>query len=457
MRRCIIGTERSGTLSREELERLVESGEIDTVIVAFPDQFGQLMGKRLTAPFFLEHGGVVESCNYLLTTSLAMDPLPGFASSGWDQGYGDYRMVPDPATLRRLTWPETTALVIADLHTEDGEDVPHAPRSILRRQCTRAAQFGFSPMMASELEFHLFVGTPADPAAALRPSTTEPIDYQIQGTEADEEVLHAIRTGIDGAGIPVESSKGETGPGQYEIALRYADAMRSADRHVAFKHGVKAIVPRFGRSVSFMAKYATGASGSSGHVHTSLYNLDRTKNVFWDDTRGEGSLTYRRFLAGLCDLSTELFLFVAPTVNSYKRFCAGSFAPTRLAWGRDNRTTAFRVVGHADSFRIENRFPGSDMNPYLAYAAILAAGLHGIEHELEPPAEFRGNAYEGESLAAVPATLGEAADRLDRSERARAIFGDEVVDHYVLHALHEERAAREHVTDWERARYLNRI
>ncbi len=435
--------------------------EIDTVVVAFPDVPGRLLGKRLTRDHFLEQvlaeGSSV--CNYLLTADIEMNPLDGFDLANWDKGYGDFQVVVDAGTLRRIPWLPGTALVLGDLHHEDGQPVAEAPRTLLRRQLERLAGRGLSALVASELEFYLFHETYRSASekryAGLVPSSDYLIDYHLLQTSRDEQVLGRARNEMCAANIPVEGSKGEWGKGQHELNLRYAEAMEMADRHVVFKQGLKEIAAQEQRAVTFMAKPSTADAGSSCHIHTSLWDASRQRNRFAD---GDGqSELFRQFLGGLLAYSRELSLFSAPTINSYKRYQVASWAPTSIAWSFDNRTTGFRVVGRGPSLRIENRMPGADANPYLAYAATVAAGLKGIEQGLDCGEAFRGNAYVAEHLERLPASLSAAAELFAASELAREAFGDEVVAFYLQTARREVEACRREVTDWERARYFERI
>ncbi len=444
-----------GLLSLEELEQLVDRGEIDTVIVAFSDHYGQLMGKRLKAEYFLNNRLKHECCDYLLTVDIDMTPQPGFSSSGWNKGFGNYHLNIDFSTLRRIDWPSTTALVLGDPRTSGGGEVSHNPRTVLKTQYNLAISKGFLPMMASELEFYLFKGG-SSPEIPL-PSSDRPLDYHIGLTQPDEPLMRELRNRLNHSGLTIESSKGETGKGQYEIALAYDNALEMADRHILFKHGVKAIAGEMGYSATFMAKYSADDSGSSGHIHLSLTNPDNRRNLFGNKQGDSLNSNFSHFLGGLMSKTAELFLFFAPTINSYKRFSMASFAPTSLSWGYDNRTAAFRVVGQGESLRLENRLPGADMNPYTAYAAMLAAGISGIEQGIAPPEEVSGNAYRDEKFPQIPSSLEEAAGLLDRSDFARSLFGDEVVDFYVHHARLECRAFGTAVTDWERHRYFSRI
>lgn len=462
-------------MTLKELAALARTGTIDTVLVAFPDPFGRLVGKRFRAPFFIEsvarHG--THGCNYLLTVNLDMDPLDGFQVANWAAGFGDFELRPDLDTIRLLPWQPGAALVLCDLHRHDGVRVAEAPRAVLRRQLERLEKLGMSCLCASELEFYLFNQTYESAFAAgyrdLKPSSDYRIDYHLMQPTRDEPLMRAIREGMTAARVPVEGSKGEWSRGQHEINFTCGDPLGMADLHVLFKQGVKEIAAQHGKAVSFMAKYAPSEAGSSCHIHMSLWKDG--KNAFADKTKGKGqrakgghspfsihhSPLFRRFLGGLIKYSPELCLFFAPTVNSYKRYQPGSWAPTRMAWAADNRTTGFRVVGHGRSFRPENRMPGADANPYLAFAAMLAAGLAGIEEGLDCGDEYHGNAYVDDSLPRLPHSLRDATDLFEGSKLARAAFGDAVVDFYGHHARLEQQAFGEAVTDWEKQRYFERI
>lgn len=458
-----------------QLAAQVKSGAIDTVLVAFPDPFGRLVGKRFRADYFLKsvarqgtHG-----CNYLLTVNLEMDPLEGFAVANWESGFGDFEMRPDLDTLRILPWQTASAMVICDLHRPDGTLVPEAPRTVLRRQLERLAQLGFTCRCATELEFYLFNQTYPSAAASgyrdLVPSSDYRIDYHLMQPTRDEPLMRAIRNGMTAARVPVESSKGEWSRGQHEINFTHDEPLPMADMHVLFKQGVKEIAGQQGKAITFMAKYAPTEAGNSCHIHLSLWRNGR--NAFFNDsgaTKAAGprrkeapsagpSPLFRQFLGGLMTYSPELCLCYAPTINSYKRYQPGSWAPTRMAWATDNRTTGFRVVGHGNSFRPENRMPGADANPYLALAAMLAAGLAGVEEGLDCGDEYRGNAYVDPQLARLPHSLRDATDLFSRSKLARAAFGDGVVEFYTHHARLEQEAFGNAVTDWEKRRYFEQI
>jgi glutamine synthetase len=452
-----------GNLSLSDLERLVASGEVDTVLVAFPDMQGRLMGKRVTAPFFLEQvaRGGMHACAYLLTVDVDMEPLPGYRLASWATGYQDAHAVCDLSTLRRIPWLEKTALVLCDLEDTHGRPVEEAPRRVLRRQVERAAALGYRAFVASELEFFLFRDS-FEAAAKKHYLDLEPLggyreDYHILQTSKEEFVIRDIRNGMMGAGIPVESSKGEWSPGQEEINLRYGDPIPTADDHVIYKNGAKEIAHAKGVSLTFMAKVDMRQAGSSFHLHSSLWDAAGRRSLFHEEGRPHGSTLFGHWVAGQMALARELAWFYAPYVNSYKRYQAGTFAPTRIAWSWDNRTTGFRMCGEGASLRIENRIPGADANPYLAFAATLAAGLYGIEKRLEPPPLYQGNAYEEASLPLVPGSLREAVAALERSTAAREAFGDVVYEHYLHTARCELEAFDRVVTHWELERNFERI
>ncbi len=442
-------------LTTKELEQGAADGSIDTVVVAFTDMQGRLMGKRLHANYFLdgdisEHG--VEGCNYLLALEMEGDPVPGYEMASWDRGYGDLRLVPDMATLRRIPWLEGTALVLADVAWLDGSPVAPSPRQVLKRQVDRATELGYTAMFGSELEFFLLKETYEEAHAKhyqdLTPSVPYILDYHILAATYDEPFIRLVRNCMEGAGIRVESSKGEAWPGQHEINFRYADALTMADNHVIYKNGAKELAHLNGCSVTFMAKPDHTWIGSSCHIHSSLWRGD--ENEF----AGESD-TFKRYLAGQIAHLKELAIFVAPTINSYKRFAAGSWAPTTLAWGHDNRTCGFRIVGHGSALRTETRIPGGDVNPYLAFAALLAAGLAGIEASLELPPPLEGNAYESDAER-FPHSLREGIAALEGGTMARKALGDDVVDHYLNYARTEQELFDKAVTCYERERMFER-
>jgi len=452
-------------LSIEALKERVENDAIDTVIVGFSDHFGRLLGKRFDAEFFVE--GIDEAgthaCDYLLTTDMEMEPVPGYSFANWELGYGDFHLVPDLKTLRVATWLERTAIVLCDLQSERTHTpIAQAPRSILRRQLEKANDLGFTVNAASELEYYLFE-TSYKAAAKSEYTQLEPIgwyleDYHLlQGSR--EEVFNAkARRHLRNSGIPVENSKGEWGLGQHELNVRYAEALDMADRHTVFKQCLKEVADGLELSVTFMAKFMSGRAGSSCHIHMSLWQ--DSENIF----AGDGDLgpikcsdVFRHFLGGLIKHAPEFMVFYAPTVNSYKRFEDGSWAPTRLAWCYDNRTAGFRVVGSGKSLRIECRIPGADCNPYLAYAALLASGLDGINNKINPPEMFVGDVYAAQHLPRVPYTLKEAIHLFENSDFAKEVLGAEVVEHYTHFYKTEQASFDSFVTDWERQRYFERI
>ncbi|WSB53375.1 glutamine synthetase family protein [Streptomyces cellulosae] len=454
--------DRTPPLSVEELHTLVAGGEIDTVVLAFPDMQGRLQGKRFAARFFLDevlHHGT-EGCNYLLAVDADMNTVDGYAMSSWETGYGDFAMYPDLDTLRRVPWNEGTAMVTADLAWADGSPVAAAPRQILRRQLDRLAALGYTAQVGTELEFIVFKDTYEQAWDAgyrgLTPANQYNIDYSVLGTGRIEPLLRRIRNEMAGAGLTVESAKGECNPGQHEIAFRYDEALVTCDQHVIYKTGVKEIAAQEGVSITFMAKY-NEREGNSCHIHLSLAGLGG-ESAMPESPEDPDSMSevMRHFLAGQLAALREFSLLYAPHINSYKRFQPGSFAPTAVAWGHDNRTCALRVVGHGRSLRFENRLPGGDVNPYLAVAGMVAAGLHGIEQRLELPEACAGNAYTA-GFEHVPTTLREAAELWERSEIAKAAFGEEVVAHYRNMARVEIDAFDAAVTDWELRRSFERM
>jgi glutamine synthetase len=446
-------------LSLDDLRKEGEAGTIDTVVAAFTDMQGRLFGKRIQVEYFLaevvEEG--VEGCNYLLALDMEMDPVPGYEMANWEGGYGDFGIVPDMATLRRIPWLDRTALVICDVANHDGSPVVASPRQVLIAQYERAAEMGYTPMMASELEFYLYKESYAEAHEKdykdLTPTIPYILDYHILATTMDEQYLGPIRRGMHAAGIPVEFSKGEAWYGQHEVNFRYADAVTSADRHTIYKNGAKEIAFLHDISASFMAKPSEKDIGSSCHIHTSLLDTSG-KSAFVDGQ--EETDVFRHFLGGQRAHIRELALFVAPSINSYKRYAAESWAPTSVSWGRDNRTCGFRIVGHGQSRRVECRIPGADANPYLAFAALLGAGLDGIENGTDPGPELKGNAYEAGEAEAFPSTLREAVDLWEGSDFARTTFGDAVHKHYLNYGQTEQRLFDEVVTDYERRRMFER-
>jgi len=443
-------------LTYAELEDLVATGEVDTVVVAFTDMQGRLLGKRLQAEFFVDEmdaGHPVEGCNYLLALEMEMDPVPGYEIASWEQGYGDFAVTPDMATLRRIPWLEGTALVLGDVGWHDGSPVRPSPRQVLRAQVERAEKLGLTPMIGSELEFFLVKETYAEAHAngytGLTPTVPYILDYHILATTYDEPLMRALRNGMQAAGMRVETSKGEAWPGQQELNFRFSDALTMADNHVIYKNGAKEIAFLHGCAITFMPKPFEDWIGNSCHIHSSLFRGNEA--AFAND-----DALFGQWLAGQIACASELAVFFAPTVNSYKRYAAGSWAPTTLAWGNDNRTCGFRVVGHGKARRVETRIPGGDVNPYLAFAALIASGLHGIEQDLEAPPPLQGNAYESDAER-FPSTLRDAIAALEAGTMARAAFGDQVVDHYLNYARTEQGLFDRFVTDWERKRYFERI
>ncbi len=458
----------SGMLTREELAALVHDGAVETVIVAIPDMYGRLVGKRYDADYFLQSANEgLHFCDYLLACDMEMDPVPGYQFASWEQGYRDAWAEMDWTTLRRASWLEKSALILGDVRTHDGELVSVAPRSVLRRQLERAAAMGFQPMGATELEFFAFQETYESAHAKhyqdLQTFGTYIEDYHIfQGTKV-EGLLGAIRAHLKRSGVPVEFSKGEWGPGQEEINIHYSDLLNMGDRTVIFKQLAKEVAFQQGLALTFMAKWDARYAGNSMHVHFSLWDAESGRSLF----AGEGaptdgmpvaaSDTFRWALGGMLAHIRELSLFLAPTVNSYKRYQAASFAPTAIAWAYDNRTTGFRVVGAGSSLRVECRIPGADANPYLTLAALLAAALDGIAQQTEPPPIFTGDAYAAAELPHVPRSLAEALSVWEQSAFAQRVFGADVVEHYAHFARTELRKFQAAVTDWELRRYFERI
>jgi glutamine synthetase len=447
-------------LTLEELRVRVSESLIDTVVLAFTDMQGRLQGKRLSAEFFLaevvEHHA--EGCNYLLAVDVEMNTVAGYAMSSWERGYGDFVLVPDFSTLRLMPWHEGTALVLADLAWEDGGPVAASPRQILKAQAARLAERGWTAFAGTELEFVLYTETyeqaQAQAYRELTPANQYNNDYSILGGSRVEPLLRRIRLGMAGAGLYVESSKGECNLGQHEIAFRYADALTTCDNHSIYKTGAKEIAADDGMSITFMAK-PNEREGNSCHVHLSLRDGDGRPVLAGDGPSGLSAVG-ERFLAGQLAALREMSLFFAPNINSYKRYAAGSFAPTAIRWGVDNRTCAYRLVGHGSSLRPENRVPGGDVNPYLAIAAMIAGGLHGVENELPLEPALNGNAYDDPGPR-VPATLRDALAAWEASELARAVFGDDVVEHYANNARIELAAFDAAVTDWELRRSFERM
>jgi glutamine synthetase len=464
-----LGSFGPGRLDLTVLEERVAAGEIDTVITAIPDLYGRLVGKRNTGHFFLDDvaRNGMHVCDYLLACDMEMDPTPGYAFASWDTGYGDLHGVPDLSTLRVASWLDRTAIVICDARRDGAVGlVPVAPRSILIRQLERAAALGLVPKMGSELEFFLFRdGFEEARAKGYRDLVTTQSyieDYHVLSGTFVESVIGEIRRQMDASGIPVEFSKGEWGPGQHEINLCHAPALEMADRHAIYKLGAKEIAHRAGCALTFMAKWEERLAGNSLHVHSSLWTENDEPLFAGAPPPLAGSPvcaseTFRWYLGGLLARARELAWFFAPTVNSYKRFRTGTFAPTAIGWSYDNRTAGFRIVGSGPSLRVECRIPGADANPYLVYAALLSAGLDGIERKLDPGPVFQGDLYKAEELPRVPRSLPEAVAELECSEFARRSFGDEVIDHLLHFARSEQARFESAVTDFERERYFERV
>ena len=448
--------------SLDALKADVAKGVIDTVLVAFPDMQGRLIGKRFQAEFFLA-GAMEEThgCDYLLADDIDMEPVPGYEAANWGRGYGDFVMKPDLNTLMKATWLEGTAIVLADVvDHHHHEPVPHSPRGILKKQLARLEKMGLSANFASELEFYLFdEGYRSAWDKGYKNLTTAGYyieDYNIFQTTKEEGVMRAVRKQLQASGIPVENSKGEWGPGQEEINVKYAEALTMADRHVVMKNAIKEIAHLQGKAVTFMSKWDFGLAGSSSHIHMSL--AQKGKNVFFDPKGDLGMSTMmKHYVAGLLTYAHDITYFLAPYINSYKRFQAGTFAPTKAIWSADNRTAGFRLCGEGTKgVRIECRIGGADLNPYLAFAALLAAGLKGIEDKLELEPAFTGDAYTGKKLREVPKTLRHAIDSLRKSKMLKEAFGEQVVSHYLHTAEWEQSEYDRRVTDWELKRGFER-
>jgi len=451
--------ERRGLLTVEELRAGVERGDIDTVLIGFTDMQGRLQGKRLHARFFLDEvlPHHAEACNYLLAIDVEMNTVDGYEIASWERGYGDFILAPDLHTLRRIPWHDGTALVLADVEWEDGEPVRPSPRQVLRQQLDRLADRGWTAMVGTELEFVVLAETYEQAWSKgyrdLEPANQYNADYSILATSRIEPLLRRIRNAMDGAGMVVESAKGECNLGQHEIAFRYDEALVTCDNHTVYKNGAKEIAAQEQMAITFMAKL-NQLEGSSCHIHLSL--RDEAGAPVMADDGGGMSTVMEHFLAGQLAAMRELCLFFAPNINSYKRYQPETFAPTAVRWGRDNRTCALRVVGHGESLRVEHRVPGADVNPYLAVAALIAAGLHGVDASLPLDPACTSNAYADDG-SRVPSTLRDALDLWKCSSIARAAFGDDVVDHYANMARVELSAFDAAVTDWERFRGFERL
>ncbi len=452
-----------GMLSADQLLHEIGQGSIDTLIVASCDMQGRLIGKRISGWYFAEHARQhgIHFCTYLLGTDIELETPKGYELMTWESGYGDYLSRPDWATARRIPWLEGTALILADVVDETtGEEIPVSPRTLLKQQVERCHALGFEPMMASELEFYLvdesFSSAKRKDYRDLTLGGDFNEDYQLlQGTRY-EPFYRNLRNQLSAAGVPIEFSKGEAAVAQHELNIHYADALEAADRTVLLKHGIKEMALQDGKAVTFMAKPDASWTGSSGHVHCSLASLQTGKNLFADAGGGMSDLM-RWFLGGLLEGTRALSLLIAPNINSYKRFASASWAPVYLVWSRDNRTCGFRIVGHGNSLRIENRFPGSDSNPYLVYATMLALGLHGLEKQFDPGEPFVGNGYQAMDRPRVPASLREAISTWEGSHLPEALFGGLVARHYLHTAKLEQESFDQAVTDWERRRYFERV
>ena len=459
----------AGLLSRDELEALIRNGEIDTVLMVFPDLQGRLVGKRTTGRFFLQSvaDAGTENCDYLIACDMDNNPVSGYRFTSYEQGYGDMLARADWNTVRLIPWVEKTAMIMCDLlNVSTGELIEVAPRSILQRQVDEAAAMGLLPMVASEIEFYLFRDT-YDEAhdkgyRGLRPHSPWIEDYHILQTTKDEYILGQIRRNLEAAGVPVEFSKGEAGKGQHEINLDYTTAVEMADRNSVYKTAAKEIAHLNGRSVTFMAKYDFSDTGSSCHIHSSMWSLDGSQALFdghADGHHGQHGMSemFQHYLAGLIATAREFSLLWAPTVNSYKRFQLGSWAPTGIGWGVDNRTLGFRKVGHGKGTRVECRIPGADANSYFAFAGQIAGGLYGIRHQLPLGEPYVGNGYEAAAIDRIPWNLPDAIALWEQSSIARECFGDEVHHHILTMAKAEWQAFNQTVTDWELRRYWERI
>lgn len=451
-------------LTIDRLRELHDVGDIDTVLVVFPDMQGRFMGKRVLSSFFLQevprNGGVIEACDYLLAVDVDMNVLDGFRFTSWETGYGDFVCRPDMSTLRIVPWLEKTALVVGDLVDHDGMPIEVAPRSILQAQIAKASANGWEVKAGTELEFFIYQESMEQAWEKgfrdLTPGSPYVIDYHILQTTKDEWLIRKIRNDMAAAGIPVENSKGEAGLGQHELNLRYDTALAMADHHTIYKNGAKEIAALAGRAMTFMAKPSIDDVGSSCHVHSSLWDLESGRSLVPDDSGDGLSDTFRWYVGGLLATAADFSLCWAPYVNSYKRFQPGSWAPTAIGWGTDNRTLAFRVVGHGQGMRVESRIPGADCNPYIALAATIAGGLYGIEHRIEPGDTFSGNGYEAD-LPRVPHTLVDAIERFEHSEVAKAAFGEDVHFHLLHMARQEWAEFNKCVTDWELRRNFERL
>lgn len=454
----------AGNLTFEQLKKAVAADEIDTVLTAAVDMQGRLIGKRFLAKYFVESAhDETHGCNYLLAIDIDMEPVPGYKAANWSLGYGDFVMKPDLSTIRRIPWLEKSALVMCDVQDHaTHEDLPHSPRGILKRQVARLKARGWLAYFASELEFYLFDdtynGARAKHFQNLTTASPYTEDYMLQLTTKEEPIMRALRNGLEGAGIPVENSKGETGLGQEEINIRYAEALEMADRHSILKNGAKEIAAAQGKAITFMAKYNYSQAGSSSHIHNSLWSADGKTPLFFDK-KAEYTMSplMRSWVAGQLKYAKDLTWFLAPYINSYKRFQVATWAPTKITWSRDNRTAGFRLCGEGSKgIRIECRIGGADLNPYLAFAALIAAGLAGIDEKLELSKPFEGDAYNAEKLTDIPRTLRDATETMAKSKLLKAALGEDVIEHYVHTAKWEQFEYDRRVTDWELHRGFER-
>ncbi len=458
-------TTTQGLLTIDDLIRLAENGEVESILAVFPDLYGRLMGKRFDINFFIENvaGAGAHACDYLLTVDMEMNPVRGYRFANWEKGYGDFLLVPDMKTLRVADWLRRTAIILCDVQEEgSGQLIPQSPRSLLKLQVEKATAAGFTIMAASELEYYTFNNSYKEATekgySGLAPLGWYIGDYSALQSNREESLNRAVRQHLKKSGVIVEANKSEWGVGQQELNLRYCDVLKMADNHSIFKQCIKDVAGQSGMSVTFMAKYKQSQAGSSCHLHLSLWDGER--NAFGGDIALGGfsvSDTFRWFLGGWIHHVPELMVFYAPTVNSYKRYQHGSWAPTRLVWAFDNRTGAFRVVGQGKDIHIECRLPGADCNPYLAYSAALASGLDGIENQIEPPPLFQGDAYSAQELPEIPGTLQDAIALFRRSSFTSKAFGKEVVEHYLRFYQNEQDTFNSAVTDWEAERYFERI
>ncbi|WP_420104368.1 glutamine synthetase family protein [Bosea sp. (in: a-proteobacteria)] len=453
---------RGGRLNLQGLEAQVRGGAIDTVIVCMTDLQGRLIGKRLTGRFFLEtQAGPQLFCDYLLATDMEMSLVPGYAAASWERGYGDFSLVPDLATLRRVPWLPGTAIVLCDVADREGRDLEHSPRQILKRQLSRLAALGYRANMAAELEFYLFDDSFSEARRkeyrGITPSSWYPEDGHVFQTSKDEPFIRVIRNMMEAADIPIEGSKAEWSPGQQEINLQYAEALEMADRLVLYKNGCKELAHQAGKSISFMAKVDPSLAGNSFHMHLSLDRAESGTPAFYDADEPSGmSPVMRHALAGAMNNASAATYFWAPNINSYRRFRPGTFAPTHLAWSHDNRTASFRVIGHGPSLRFECRIPGADVNPYLAFAALLAGAIDGVETRAELRPAQSGDGYQSSGASTIPLSLHDALQALDQSSALREALGDHAVDHYMRCGRRELEEFAAAVTDWEKIRLFER-